>query len=216
MKFTSHSRHYEIDQFGVIHQTDCKPFIYDEKYCSTYDTPEYQRQSDLLQALRLGFVQAAHGKRITSILDSGYGNGAFMKFSKQHIPYVMGFDLTNIDVHGCYIMPYIVKTDVITFWDCFEHIPDLSFIKDLQQETICISLPYCHFHRQGKEWFDNNYKHRKPDEHLHHFNEFSLSNLMQHYGWKCVAVSGHEDIVRKSTHGLQNILSMAFKRKNND
>jgi hypothetical protein len=36
---------------------------------------------------------------------------------------------------------------------------------------------------------------------------------MTSLGWKEVAKSSHEDIVRKSAHGLQNILSMAFKRK---
>ena len=211
MKFTSHGRRYEIDQFGVVNQIDAKPYVYDDKYCATYDTEEYRRQSDLLQALRFGFIQAAHGKRIQSVLDCGYGNGAFMQFAKQHVPFVYGVDVTGINIENCYIMPEFVKADVYTFWDAFEHIPDLSFIRDVHCETVVISLPYCHMLTQGKDWFDN-YKHRKPDEHLHHFNEFSLGNLMLNYGWKRVAVSGHEDIVRVSGHGLQNILTMAFKQ----
>jgi hypothetical protein len=213
MKFESHGRKYATDQYGVIVQQDHKPFIYDPQYASTYDTEAYQRESEKLQALRLGFVYGAHGKRITSIADIGYGNGAFMKFAKQVIPYVYGHDVTGVFVEGCYIMPEIVKADVITFWDVLEHFVDLSFVKDLPAETVCVSLPYCHIITEGKEWFDNNYPHRKPDEHIRHFNEFSLSAMMDSYGWRTVAVSGHEDIVRKSKHGLQNILSMAFKRK---
>lgn len=212
MTFISHNRKYEVDRFGVINQLDAQQFTYDPGYVSTYDKPEYIQQSELLQALRLGFASAAHGRRITSLLDYGYGNGAFMKFAKRHVPNVYGFDLTGLHVDGCYIMPEVIKADVITFWDALEHVADLSFLRGLPAETVVVSLPYCHMLTEGRDWFSNQYKHRKPDEHLHHFNEFSLANVMAHYGWKAIASSGHEDIVRKSAHGLQNILSMAFKR----
>lgn len=212
MKFISHGRHYETDKFGVIHQTDARPFTYDPKYVSTYDTEAYRRGSETLQALRLGFTIAAHGRPIRSLLDYGYGNGAFMKFAAQHIEYVCGFDLTGIKVEGCFIVDKLRPVEVVTFWDALEHVPDLSFLKNLAAETVVISLPYCHFHDQGQDWFDHNYKHRKPDEHLHHFNRQTLAKLMDAHGWRCVAISGHEDIVRKSEHGLQNILTMAFKR----
>ena len=213
MKFESHGRKYEIDRFGVIVQTDHRPFTYDPDYSAIYDKPEYTRQSELLQAMRLGFVCAAHGKPVKTLTDCGYGNGAFMKFAKQCIPYVYGVDVTGVIVEDCYILPELVKSDVLCFWDCLEHIPDLSFLADLPHETIVVSLPYCHFITEGKEWFDLKYKHRKPDEHIRHFNEHSLPLLMASYGWKEVARSGHEDVVRQSAHGLQNILSMAFKRK---
>jgi hypothetical protein len=212
MKFTSHGRQYEVDRFGVIVQTDHRPFVYDPNYSATYDKPEYTRQSELLQAMRYGFACCAHGKPITSIMDVGYGNGAFINFAKQHVPYVYGHDITGVPLDGAYRMPEIVKADVITFWDVLEHFPNLDFVRDIPAETICLSLPYCHFHTEGKEWFDTVYKHRKCDEHIRHFNEFSLTALMGSLGWRKVAVSGHEDIVRKSTHGLQNILSMAFMR----
>jgi hypothetical protein len=212
MKFTSHGRHYEVDQYGVIVQIDHRPFVYDANYSATYDKPEYTRQSELLQAMRYGFACAAHGKHINSIMDVGYGNGAFINYVKQHVPHVYGHDVTGVPLDGAYRMPEIVKADVITFWDVLEHFPNLDFLKDIPAQTICLSLPYCHFHTEGLDWFSNEYKHRKADEHIRHFNEHSLAALMHSYGWKKVAVSGHEDIVRKSARGLQNILSMAFKR----
>jgi hypothetical protein len=212
MKFTSHGRQYEVDRFGVIVQTDHRPFVYDPAYSATYDTPEYVRGSELLQALRLGFVHGVHGKPVNSIMDVGYGNGAFINSAKQHIKHVYGHDVTGVPLDGAYVMPEIIKADVITFWDVLEHFPSLDFVKDLPTETICLSLPYCHIITEGKSWFDGMYPHRKPDEHIRHFNEISLAAMMADYGWRKVAVSGHEDIVRKSKHGLQNILSMAFKR----
>lgn len=213
MKFTSHGRQYEIDKFGIVTQTDHRPYVYDAKYSSTYDTESYQRESEKLQAMRLGFVIGAHGRMPETILDIGYGNGAFMQYAKQIVPHVWGHDVTGVLVEGCYILPHIVKTEVICFWDVLEHFACLDFVKDLPCETICLSLPYCHLVTEGLPWFNEEYKHRKPDEHIRHFNEFSLSLLMDSMGWRTVAVSGHEDIVRKSTHGKQNILSMAFKRK---
>lgn len=212
MKFESHGRKYAVDRYGVIHQIDAKPFVYDENYCATYDTPEYRQQSDILQALRLAFCLGAHGTMINSILDCGYGNGAFMRFVKHHVPFVYGLDVTGIQVDNCYIMPEFVKADVVTFWDALEHVPDLSFVRHLHAETVVISLPYCHFLTLGLAWFDT-WHHRKPDEHLHHFNEFSLANFMQHNGWQAVAVSHHEDIVRVRGVQAPNILSMAFRRK---
>jgi hypothetical protein len=212
MKFTSHNRTYEVDRYGVIVQTDHRPYVYDPQYSSTYDKPEYVRGSDLLQAMRYGFVCSAHGRPMTSIMDVGYGNGAFINFVKQQIRWVYGHDVTGVPLDGAYVMPEIVKADVITMWDVLEHFPNVDFVKDLPCETLVISLPYCHFITEGKEWFDNQYPHRKPDEHIRHFNAISLTALMSSYGWKTVALSSHEDIVRKSKHGQQNILSMAFKR----
>lgn len=213
MKFETHGRKYEIDRFGVIVQTDHRPFTYDPDYSAIYDKPEYTRQSELLQAMRYGFVCAAHGKPVNTLLDAGYGNGAFINFAKQHVKHVYGYDVTGVPLDGAYQMPEIVKADVITMWDVLEHFPSVDFVRDLPCETLCVSLPYCHFITHGKDWFENDYSHRKPDEHIRHFNEFSLATMMDSLGWKEVANSGHEDIVRKSAHGLPNILSMAFKRK---
>lgn len=213
MKFSIGANRYETDQFGVIKHMNPTPYTYDENYVAVYDTPEYKRQSEYLQALRLGFVFGAHGREIQTLTDIGYGTGAFMKEAKKVIPYVFGVDLTGVQIDGCYIMPYVVKSDVVVMWDCLEHFHSVDFLHDLPAETLVVSLPFCHFHTEGKEWMETKYKHLKPSEHIRHFTEHSLSAMMNHYGWREVARSGYEDIVRKSAHGLQNILSMAFKRK---
>ena len=206
--FESHGRSYGIDQHGVIHQLDAKPYVYDAGYVATYDTEAYRRDNDKLQALRLGFIIGAHGSIPHSICDVGYGNGAFLK-AASIIQVRYGKDVTGVEVEGVELTDKYPPCDVITFHDCLEHIPDLSFVKDLRCKTLIVSLPWCH--RTG-EWFDEDYKHRKPDEHLHHFNFQSLARFMDSMGWKYTAVSSHEDIVRRSTHGQSNILTMAFKR----
>ncbi len=233
MNFTAKGRKYEIDQFGVITQQDHRPFVYDPNYSAIYDSEQYKRGSDILQALRLGFALGSHGKPIQSLMDVGYGNGAFINFIKKGhkqteiytklgglvaveetglIPFVYGCDITGVPLDGAYLMPEFVKADVYTFWDVLEHFPDCSFLKDLPAETVCISLPYCHFFMKGADWFENEYHHLKPDEHIRHFNPWSLAAFMNQYGWKKVGESDHENIIRKGQNGLQNILSMAFKK----
>lgn len=206
--FTSHGREYGIDQYGVIHQLDAKPYIYDARYVSTYDTEAYRRDSDKLQALRLGFIIGAHGSVPNSILDVGYGNGAFLK-AASIIPNRYGKDVTGVQVEGVTIVDDYIEADVITFHDCLEHIPDLSFIKDLKCETLVVSLPWC---INEPVFFNKHYKHRKPDEHLHHFDCVSLSEFMSSMRWRTITVSNHEDIIRKSPGPWKNILTMAFKK----
>lgn len=216
-QFQSHGVEYTIDNYGVINQVDPKPYLYDQEYVACYDGPEYQRQSDLLQALRLGFVVGTHGSIPFSLLDFGCGNGAFLKFAKQLVTDCTGLDITGVQIEGVKVLTDrhdAIRTsfDVITFWDVLEHLQDLSFLRQLSANLLVISLPYCHYPSQGQEWFDTKYKHRKPDEHVRHFTPNSLKLLLRDHGWVTVATSTHEDLVRKSTHGLANIISMAFKR----
>lgn len=205
--FTIGQHSYVVDKFGV-HQLAPDPYVYDEKYCSTYDTPEYVKGNDILQALRLGFIIGAHGKIPKSILDVGYGNGAFLRRCQGTIKELYGLDVSGVKLDFITTVKEFIPVDVITFHDCLEHIQNLSFIRHLICDTIIISLPYCHF--TNIEWFSN-WKHRKPNEHVHHFNPEALNYLMKEFGYRKVALSYHEDIVRKGTDS-PNIFSMAFKK----
>jgi hypothetical protein len=73
-----------------------------------------------------------------------------------------------------------------------------------------ISLPWCH-HPDQDEWFLN-WKHRKPNEHLHHFNQRSLCAFMYDQGWSCVNHSNLEDGIRQHEHDWENILTAVFKK----
>lgn len=208
---TSDGIEYCIDEFGVIHQLNPQPFKYDASYVSTYDTEAYRRDNDRLQSMRYAFTVACHGHTPGKILDYGCGNLAFVNFARQ-ASWAVGYDITGMEGTINQLQP----ASVYTFWDALEHVPDLDeVLRGIDCETVCISLPWCHYDRGGIEWFDT-WKHRKPNEHLHHFNPDSLTQLMGAYGFKKVAVSWHEDIVRKGQQmngfeRLMNILTMGFR-----
>ena len=100
---------------------------------------------------------------------------------------------------------------VITFFDSLEHFEDISFVRNLNCEYVVISLPECHQHVMGDEWFEN-WKHRKPDEHLWHFSRQSLKKFMQEQGYYCVTYNNVEDVVRKPNDKLPNIITGIFKK----
>lgn len=211
MKFKIDEDQYEITEDGVIHQLNPKPFVYDQNYVSCYDNPNYQKESELLQAMRYVFATTVHGRPIRSLTDYGYGQGDFMKFAKKQTRVVYGYDLTRVHVDDCEIVNRLLPVDVIVFNDALEHVPDLSFVRDLPCETVVISLPNCLYYLKGAEWFKT-WHHRKPAEHLHFFDEQSLIKFMDNMGWKHIATSRHEDIVRKRGDDW-NILTAGFKRK---
>lgn len=197
-----------------IHQLDPRPFTYDATYCAIYDTPEYRHGSEVLNGMRLSFAQGVHGYKIGSILDFGCGNYDFLKQAAKIIPNCYGYDVSGVfaPVFATKVIDISTKVDVVTFHDSLEHCekPD-AVIRSLQCDTIVISLPYCHYRTKGPEWFWERYPHLKPDEHLHHFDQVTLGVFMKRLGWKAVAVSNHEDLVRSRAIEW-NILTMGFKR----
>lgn len=225
-KFGIDGIEYVIGKHGVIKQLYPEPYKYDAAYSAVYDTPEYTKQSDILQALRLGFINGVIGCCSNyQLLDVGYGNGAFMKAALPLFYKVYGYDVSGISVpDGCY---YANRLDmrignkpfpiIATFWDCLEHFPDLDFLSDLPCHLIFISLPYCHFdsfidQKNAITWFAN-WKHRKPNEHLFHFNERSLVGTLKDLGFNFITWTNIEDLVRKPSVSFnQNILTAAFRK----
>lgn len=213
MTFECSDAKYEISKDGVIHQLQPKPFVYDESYAAIYDSEKYRRESDYLQRLRLSFVSACHGRPVKSLLDSGFGNGAFIDYAKTMIESVSGMDVTDVMVpDGCFKTERLFPVEVCTYFDVLEHIHDLHFVRYIPAETVIISLPYCHYHIAGQEWFES-WHHRKANEHVHHFDLNSLTRFMYENDWVRVAWSNLEDSVRRPRDWRQNILTAGFKRK---
>jgi len=201
---------YYKDKFGVISQIEIdQKTKYDEAYIAkSYRTfPQKCRE---MAHLRLGYVIGAIGHVPSSVLDIGYGSGEFLDVAKNIIPNCFGSDITGIQPpKGVkFISDFTsIGVEVVTFFDVLEHFEDpIKIIESLHCRYVAISVPHCHYH--SDEWFQN-WKHRKPNEHLHHFNQSSLTAIMEECGFSALLHCNIEDTIRKDQP--QNILTMIFE-----
>jgi hypothetical protein len=150
-----------------------------------------------------------------SILDVGYGNGSFLKACQNIIHNCYGFDISDYPipdkvsrVEDIYSSHY----DVVTFFDSLEHFDDIYEIKKLQCNYVMISVPWCHY--LSDDWFQS-WKHRRPNEHLWHFNDDSITNFFNELGYERIYCSNVEDTIRKDPNiNIENILTCIFKKSN--
>ena len=203
---------YEVLPNGVIKQSILEsPIVYDVKYVNDrYNS--YGELSKRMSYLRYSYIIGAIGYIPESLLDVGYGNGDFLNVCKETVKNCYGNDVSE------YPLPERVKFvsnindeeyDVITFFDSLEHFHDIDFVKDLRTKYVVISVPWCH--NFSEEWFLN-WKHRRIDEHIYHFNDTSLTKFMEEMGYEKIAISNIEDIIRKGVDKHPNILSGVFKK----
>ena len=204
---------YTKNEDGVIKQINCNPYDYSVEYSdSRYSV--FNDRGNILN-LRLGYIIGSIGHIPKSLMDVGYGNGDFLDCCKNSIKELYGNDIEpayplkdNIkfvkDVTS-------VEAEVITFFDSLEHFTDIEFVKYLKCKYAVISLPWC-LAGDDDEWFSN-WKHRKPDEHLHHFDEKSLQLFMNRMGYDMINFTNIEDKVRIDKNYTPNILTGTFKKR---
>jgi len=207
-------QNYEQLSHGIIRQININKIEYDFDYSNKYNN--YEEKANYLSHLRLGVLIGAINKIPNSILDVGYGNASFLKAASSIIPTCYGSDL-----HNTYPLPdkciftndiFKQESEVITFFDSLEHFNDIFIIDKLKCKYIMISVPWCHYF--SDEWFEN-WIHRRPNEHLWHFNDKSLISFFESYVFKCIYQSNFEDSIRKreTFNNSENILSCIFEKK---
>lgn len=204
---------YEIKKDGVIHQKNIQKLqTYDIQYISErYD--KYGIYNDEMSFLRVGFMYGVIKEKINKILDVGYGNGSFLKVCNLSIDNCYGNDVSGYPLADNFGFVEDIcedEYDVISFFDVLEHFEDIEFVKNLKTKYIYISVPWCHFF--SEQWFMN-WKHRRFDEHLWHFNPNSLDKFMLGMGYKLISNhSNIEDSLRTPEFNYENILSCIYKK----
>lgn len=214
---TSDDNLYYIDALGIVTQKYPIDFKYNKAYINNYNSAKYRKDSVRLNALRLSTVVQQYGKIPNTILDYGYGNGAFLRAALQKVKYCDGYDITPIEppIGVKKISNFNTIYDCVTFWDSLEHIKELNFIKYLHTKSIAVSLPYCKDISEFKsfdkwlKWFDG-WKHRKPNEHIHHFTPIALTKFFKVMGYDMQLVCNIEDEIRKPEKKGKNILTGFF------
>ena len=204
---------YEVFDTGIIKQKVVNKIAYDYNYSSDYN--KHGERGNYLSYLRFGVLLGVLERLPTSIVDVGYGNGSFLKVCKENIDDVYGCDISEYPVpEGCkkIALSDISNVDVTCFFDSLEHFDDISIVKNIDTKYVFISVPWCH--NFSSEWFLKWY-HRKPDEHLWHFNKEGLIKFFDGAGFDCIHTSNFEDCIRKNPGAANypNILSCVFKKR---
>lgn len=201
---------YETDKYGIIHQKEHNKFIKDYGE----ERNRYGEISNYLSYLRLGFIQGIiDTTNCKSILDAGFGNGDFLRACQHHFDICAGYDLFyDYLPKNCIKQEYLLEKyyDIITFFDSLEHFEDIDFIDKLKCKYVVISVPNCI--SSDIDWFMN-WKHRRPDEHLHHFSEQALTSFLTDNGYNIVKVSYFEDSIRKDLNLPNNILTVVGQKR---
>jgi len=204
---------YEIDENGVIRQIRITVRKYDTNYIDErYNS--YGELTNYMGHLRFGYIVGSIGHVPESILDVGYGNGSFLKTCSKLVDKCYGNDISGYPIPvGCTFVEDITKDkyEVVTFFDSLEHFENLDFVSKLQCKYLVISLPWCH--NKSDSWFLQ-WKHRRENEHIYHFNEKSLTKFIEKFGYSLVNYCNIEDTIRSTELTDSNILTAIFKSIN--
>jgi hypothetical protein len=200
---------YKIDENGVIHQINYKPFDYSMEYNNKYN--KYGENVKRMSYLRLGYLIGSIGYIPKSILDIGVGNGDFIKCASSLVKECYINDITKIDIENTtWTDDLNIKVDVITMFDVLEHFENMDIISNFNCNYLILSVPNCEY-GYDDDWFIN-WKHRRPEEHFHHFNKDSLKKYVESMGYSMINITNIEDIIRKYDYVDVNILTSTFKK----
>lgn len=203
---------YEMIENGHWHQieTTGEMMKYDEKYIQYYT-----KMDNSMSKLRYDLI-IHHVGLFRTILDVGYGDGNFLQYCFNRDKFCYGNDISNYPLpKGIDFVENVsdIEVDVITFFDSLEHRPEadlLPFLKSIKAKHIVVSLPWMH-QSLGAEWF-RTWKHRKENEHYHHFDYHGLIDLLHKAGYETIHVGNEEDAIRKPVTYLPNILTVIAKK----
>lgn len=205
-------KNYSIDKCGVVYQVKKNLYTYNDNYIK--NSYGFEPVRDNMSHLRFGHLVGSIGRVPNQLLDIGYGNGSFLHTAQSVVKECFGSDILPaypLPDGVCFVDDIFANYyEVVTFYDSLEHFDDIYIIGNLKCKYVVVSVPYCHY--LNDKWFEN-WKHRKPDEHLWHFNERSLISFMSAVGFSCVNISSIEDVIRKPVDDLANILTGVFVRE---
>ena len=173
-------------------------FEYDLKYYEKM-LRQNSKTAEKICNIRWKFVDEVLTKNDNVVLDYGSGVGWFKAFAP---------DKASVDTHdiGCFPQTGINRHeyDLITFFDVIEHIESFSDIKSIISRTkyVAATIPIVPKDKNLEDW-----KHFKPYEHLHYFNEKEFISLFKYIGFELIKKGTPECPPRK------DVVSFLFKQK---
>jgi SAM-dependent methyltransferase len=190
----------------VSSNTEIDPSIYDKSYVLTYKRYDEQDTGVAIKELRCMTVRK-HLKD-GRVLDYGCGTGAFIGECRYHGYDAVGYDI-NPNTGFCDPLVLLDSYDVVTFWDSLEHVDDpAELIMRLDAEWVFICTPST----DDCSGDLTKWRHYKPVEHKHYFNEKSLRALLDVCGYDVVECHYDESQLRTGG-GQQNIITIGGRKR---
>jgi len=178
--------------------------IYDEFYKDRY--VEYKDAEIGRKLLELRTSQIYRHIRKGTLLDYGCATGEF------HQSLNGGIIGHGYDVNPYYGFPKkdIVNPYILTMWDCIEHLDyPQNVIQIFNPAFLFVSTPSTDDFK-GKDL--GQWRHYRPHEHVHYFNEASLKTFFDMNAYEVLETNYDESKIRKSG-GDRNILTMIGRKR---
>lgn len=190
---------------GHLWQENPSPFEYGKEYVNGYAG----RPTLELSWVRLAFLWIY--KKDGRVLDIGYGDGEFIRQASRAGFFTMGYDAHADDI-GVPVVKELKPGvfDIVTMFDSFEHMADLDEPFKAAPSMFVVTVPWL---PEGvtdetiRQW-----RHYKPNEHLHYFTEKSLRAVFSRHGYGMETREPIEDIIRKNPQSSPNTMTFIFKR----
>ncbi len=193
---------------GYRWQVEIKPFKYDQQYL------EFGYSDAPLVAMawiRLSFV-FKYMQNFGKLLDVGCGFGNFVRAARHASFDAYGFDVHQIDTGSSAprVDSFYGKWDAVTLFDSFEHFEDFEKVFAIDTKWFFITVPHLDESMSVSEI--KNWKHYKPDEHLHYFTVKAMHSLFRKNGYMLMEAVNLEDVIRKpARNGQFNTMTYAFR-----
>lgn len=145
------------------------------------------------------------------LLDFGCGVGAVVGAARAAGYDAYGHDLAPVSGVPA-APPDAGPWDAVTFFDVLEHLPDpAGVVQALSPTWVMVSVPWCHY-PDKPDWFMG-WRHRRPGEHLHHWNRATLDAFFAGLGYSPLMHSSFEDQYRPHPDQPEpNVLSAIYRR----
>ena len=170
--------------------------IYLQDYMSKYKHYENTDIGKNILKVRMDMVLGNVDKKDRKkILDFGCATGVFIDECRQYFDKCIGFDINPYSKRFNYIENLFDDFSVCTFWDSLEHIKNpKKVLVGLDPKYVFICTP-----STDDIELENilSWRHYRPREHIHLFNEHSLTKFLDECGYKIKDVNYEESSVRR-------------------
>lgn len=187
------------------------------EYGKSYVAVRYNAYSTTraLSRIRYDRLKSVIGD-FNTVCDFGYGNGDFIDHCISQGHTCSGYDIAEYPLPDSAARIYDCDShefDVMTFFDSLEHIAEsdlVSFLLTKRVKYLGISVPHLH-ESLGANWFAG-WKHRRPNEHFHHFDTHGLTGLLNEANFSVLYTGNDEDVIRRPADNNTNILTVIAKK----